>query len=928
MASKRKLESKPKQKPKRLYLIDGAGFYYRAYYGIRHNLTAADGTPTNATYGFATMFRKIIRDEKPDAIAIALDSREKTFRHEMYPEYKANRDAMPEDLAVQIPYIERMIKAHNVAILKKPGLEADDLLACATQRAVKHGYDVTIVTGDKDLMQLVTDRVTVLDPMKDKRIDPAGVKEKFGVPPELLGDMLALMGDKSDNIPGVPGVGEKTALALINEHGNLENVLKNTDKIKRPKLRQSLIDHAQDARLSRNLVELKTDLDMEMDIGSWQLPEPDTGKLKKLFAELNFKSLITELAESATELGGEKQSEPASLEASAVSEVKAEYSAVLTQKELKKLCVLLESSKGFAVDTETTSTEPMNAKLVGLSFSVSGSVSSSASEYKAYYVPVAHDYEGAPKQLSKKEALKTLKPVLENPKIEKYGQNIKYDKLVLAREGVDLHPVSFDTMVASYLLSPEDRRHGLGYIAQKYMGYKMVEYKDVAGKGAKEIPFSHVEVPTAADYSAEDADMTLRLTGILKKLLEKENLNSLYYDIELPLIDVLCGMEKNGILIDTRMLMDYSIELEKKLHQIEKEIYAAAGEEFNINSPKQLSEIFFEKLKLPTVRKTKTGYSTDQKTLETLAVNHPLPALILRYRTLSKLKSTYVDPLPQLVNAETGRIHTSFNQAVTATGRLSSSSPNLQNIPVRTEEGREIRRAFHADEGCKLISADYSQIELRILAHLSGDELLLESFKNDEDVHTRTAREIFGALAAGKPTSEMRRAAKAVNFGIIYGQTAFGLSRELGIGRGEAQSYIDSYFVRYRGVKEFIDETIERARKDLFVATIWGRRRKLPDLKSSNRNVREMAQRMAVNTIVQGSAADLIKLAMLKIGRMFAKTNTRMLLQVHDELIFESPDAELNGAAKKIKQAMETAADFSVPLKVKVSIGKNWGELN
>ncbi|MFQ5432120.1 MAG: DNA polymerase I [Nitrospinota bacterium] len=884
-------------KRKRLYIIDGAGFYFRAFYAIRGRFNAPDGTPTNAIYGFARMCEKIVRDEKPDALLIALDSKEKTFRHEMFPEYKSHRPAMPEELAVQLPYIEKLITAYNIPVLKEPGLEADDLIGCAARLAEKKGYEVVIVSGDKDLMQLIGDGITMFDPLKDKRIGVEEVKEKFGVEPARVMDVLGLWGDASDNIPGVPGVGEVTAKKLVAQFGDIENLIENADDIKKPKLQKAVIENADKARLSRDLATIKTDLDLKIDPDSWMVQNPDQKELAALFTQLNFKTFLKELAPAKTE-------------------VKRSYKTVLTESDLNGLLSKLKAANGFALDTETTSTEPMRAKLAGLSFSTKNG--------DGCYIPLGHDYVGAPKQLDKNSVLKKLKPILENPQIEKYGQNIKYDYIVLAREGIETDPLTFDTMLASYLLSPEERRHNLGHLSEKYLGHEMIEYKDVAGKGAKQVSFNQVEIEPAAEYSAEDADITFRLSGILNKEIQKNGLDDLFNKLEMPLIKILARMEQNGIAIDAKLLSGYSKELDKKLKIIEKQIYIEAGEEFNIASTKQLGTILFDKLKLQKGRKTKTGVSTDQKALEALAGEHPVPELVLRYRGLAKLKSTYVDPLPEMALPETGRIHTSFNQAMAATGRLSSSSPNLQNIPVRTEEGRKIREAFIAGGNSVLISADYSQMELRILAHLSGDKLLIESFNNDEDVHERTAREIFGAFAA----AETRAAAKAVNFGIIYGQTGFGLARQLGVSRGEAQSYIKSYFERYSGVKDFIENTKTEARKNGYVKTMAGRKRSLPEITSSNRNLREMAERMAVNTIVQGSEADLIKMAMIGIDYKLKKKKTVMLLQVHDELIFEAPKSEQKGVTPLIKKTMESVERLSVPLKVTVSAGRNWGELH
>ncbi len=887
-------------KPKRLFLIDGAGYYYRAFYGIRQRLTAPDGTPTNAVFGVANMFSRIIKDEKPDLLAIALDSPEKNFRHAIYPQYKEHRQRMPEELSVQIPLIERLIRGFNLHILKKSGMEADDLIGAAALKGAKLGYDVTIVSGDKDLMQLVGRGIRMFDPLKDAWYDEAGVKEKMGVPPERITDLLGLMGDASDNIPGVPGVGEKTARALLDRYSTLENVLDSAKEIEKPKLRQSLIENAELARLSQKLATISAETARDMNPASWVVEPPDSTELARLYKELGFKTLLDETAVVAKK------------------GAKREVNVVLSAKDLEHLVARLRTSGGFAVDTETTSVEPMRASLVGLSLSLK--------EGEAFYVPLAHDYDGAPDQIPKKVALDLLRPALEDEKVEKYGQNMKYDIIVLANEGVGIKPASFDTMIASYVTSAEERRHNLSHLAEKFLGRTMKEYSDVAGKGAKEVPFNKVGIPEAADYSCDDAETTLALTAVLRGEIKSLGVEELFYRLEMPLVGVLARMERNGILLDAKRLKNYSAKLEKQLAAMEGEVYAAAGEEFNISSPKQLSAVLFDRLGLPKVRKTKTGQSTDQDVLETLAaMGHPLPRLVLRHRLLSKLKSTYVDPMPHMILPSTGRIHTSFNQTGTATGRLSSSDPNLQNIPVRTEEGLEIRRAFRAGKGNLLISADYSQMELRVLAHMSGDALLLESFKRGEDVHFRTAREIFGDI--GEPTPEMRRVAKAVNFGIIFGQTAFGLSRELGVGRREAQGYIDNYFARYGGVKKFIDATIAAAREEKGVTTMMGRKRLLPTIASSNRMVREMAERMAVNTVVQGTAADLIKKAMLDIDSKIEGTEVKMLLQIHDELIFECPEKSRAAAAELVQGAMESVAKLRVPLKASVGWADNWGDI-
>jgi len=882
---------------KRIFLIDAPGFYYRAFFGIKGNLRSLDGRPTNAVYGFTRMIKKII-DEKPDYLLVALDSKAKTFRHEMYPDYKATRQKMPEDLSIQIPIIEKLIEVFNLPVLKMDGYEADDLIGTASVLSQKEGLDVTIYSGDKDLMQLVNDSVKVFDPLKEKLYGIDEVKEKFGVPPSLVIDMLGLMGDSSDNIPGVPGVGAKTARKLLLEYGSIKNLLLHTDDIKKPKLRESLKTNSDMAILSRELATIKTDIELTSNLESWATKEPDAKKSNELFKELGFKSMTIS---GKPEPKGEK----------------GKYKAIFSNSDFDELLSKLKKAKMISVDTETTSVEPVKAKLVGISLSIK--------EGEGFYIPLCHDYEDAPVQLSKSDVLAKLKPILEDEEIDKCGQNLKYDFILFKKEGIELKPIAFDTLIASYLLNAEERRHNLNFLAEKHLNYEMIRYEEVAGKGTKEIPFNKVGIETAVDYASEDADIALRLTNILKTEIDAKY-KKLYYDLELPLILVLAKMEMHGIKIDGDKLAIYSKELDEELQNLQAKIYQEAGEEFNIASPKQLAKILFEKLGLKVIKKTKTGASTDAKVLEALSDSHPLPALLLRSRTLAKLKGTYVDPMPQMADPQTGRIHTSFNQAMAATGRLSSSSPNLQNIPVRSEEGRKIRGAFNAEHGSLLISADYSQIELRILAHLSGDKLLTESFNKDEDVHERTAIEIFGAIGGTSPDS--RRIAKAVNFSIIYGKTAFGLARDLKIPRAEAVTYIDNYFDRYKGVKTFISDVVAEVKKKGYAETMMGRRRELPDINSSNKNIRDGAERMAVNSVVQGSAADLIKKAMLDIDREIKSAESKMLLQVHDELIFETPEGNANTLSSLIREKMESAWKLKVPLKVSLSSGKSWAELH
>ncbi|MDH4099638.1 MAG: DNA polymerase I, partial [Nitrospirota bacterium] len=710
-----------------------------------------------------------------------------------------------------------------------------------------------------------------------------------------------LMGDASDNIPGVPGIGEKTAIALIQEYGSIERLLAAASAISKPKLRENLLANTEQALMSRRLATIMTDLPVEVEYEQLLSREPDSAKLLALIKEFEFPSLLKEVNPPAEEGG-----------------VEADYRMVLTEDDLEELARQLAMSPAFAVDTETTSKDPMQADLVGLSFSIKGG--------EGWYIPMAHDYDGHPAQLPAKQVIERLRPLLESSAKKKTGQNIKYDYIVLKRAGIDLKGIAFDTMVASYCLNPGRMSHGLDAIALEHFNYRMLTYAEVCGSGAKQIPFSQVRVEIATRYSAEDADITWRLNEILAKLLEKENVAPLFYDMEMPLVEVLARMEMNGVKIDADLLGRMSVELDAKLKELMGRIHRLAGEEFNINSPKQLAEVLFEKLKLPPLKKTKTGYSTDVEVLQSLAGQHELPADILEYRSLSKLKSTYVDVLPAMINPQTGRVHTSFNQTVTATGRLSSSEPNLQNIPIRTELGRRIREAFIAEPGCLLLSADYSQIELRVLAHLSKDPILIDAFKRDEDIHTRTAAEVFGVFPQ-MVTSEMRRQAKVVNFGILYGMSPHGLAQDLGIPQKEAKRYIENYFARYPSVKSFLDTILEQGRATGYVTTMMGRRRAVPELHASNAVVRQAGERFAINTPIQGTAADLIKVAMIAIHRRLIneKLSSRMILQVHDELVFEVPEPELARMKQLVCEEMEGVAALEIPVKVDIELGRNWG---
>ncbi|MBC8199112.1 MAG: DNA polymerase I [Desulfobacteraceae bacterium] len=889
-------------KEKTLYLIDGSAYIYRAYHAIQ-SLTNSKGLPTNAAFGFTRTLLKLIEERAPEYLAMFFDAKGPTFRHKIYKEYKANRPPMPDDLSIQIPYIKDITKGFNMPVIEMPGYEADDLIGTLSTVAEKAGFHVVMVTGDKDFMQLVTDKITIWDPMKDKIIDAEAIQKTFGVEPLQIIDIMGLTGDTADNIPGVPGVGPKTAINLIKTYQSMELLYERIDTVKKKKLHENLVKYKDQAFLSRELVTINTSLPLSFNPEELKAKTPDNNILSRLFKDLEFRQL--------------QQAFPRKSDLS-----KKNYKTVFSIDEISDLVNNLERAGLFALDTETTSVNPMQAKLVGLSFS--------SRPDQAFYIPCGHDYPGVPDQPGLDEVLNLLKPVLENPDIKKIGQNIKYDWIVLARHGINLSGIVFDTMLASYLLNPSKRAHNLDQIALDFLDHRTITYSEVTGgKGKKGLCFSHVLIEKAGPYACEDADITLMAYDALKPMLKEARLEELFEKVEMPLVPVLMKMEMTGICIDREKLRSLSKSFEHQLEGLEGRIFAIAGEEFNINSSQQLGRILFEKLDLPVQKKTKkkTGYSTDVDVLTTLAAQHELPAIILRYRSLSKLKSTYTDALLELIHPETGRIHTSFNQTVTATGRLSSSDPNLQNIPVRTDDGREIRKAFIPKKGWSILSADYSQIELRILAHYSNDQILIKAFQDDEDIHTRTAAEVFQVFPSFI-TPELRQQAKVINFGIVYGMSAYGLSKELGISRKMATTYIENYFARYKGVKEFIDRTIEDAKQTKKTSTLLGRIRLLPDINSSNRNVREFAERTAINTPIQGSAADLIKVAMINVDMALKGKGlkTAMLLSVHDEIVFESPPDEIDLVQELVKNIMEGVWDLKVPLKVNVACGVNWAE--
>ncbi len=882
---------------KTLFLIDGSSYIYRAYHAVR-DLSTKEGFPTNAIYGFTNMLLKVLREQEPDYVAMVLDSPGPTHRHEIFPDYKANRPPMPDDLRVQIPRIEDLSKAFNIATLRLDGYEADDIIATLVDRFSEDVDDIVIVSSDKDFMQLVSQGVRMLDTMKDRWIGIDDVKERFGVDPEHVPDVLALIGDSSDNVPGLTGVGPKTAGKLISRFGDLESLFEHSDEIT-GKVGENLSSEADTVRLSFSLVTLDREVPLDVTLDNLSMKDPDDEALRTIFSELQFTRFLKDLSpKSSLDREG--------------------YRLVLTEHDLSELVTNLDSAGVFALDVETDSRDPIIANLVGISFSWE--------QGQAAYIPLAHRYLGVPDQLDTDKVKEALSTVLADPKKKKIGQNIKYDLQVLSRAGWPLEGIEFDTMVASYLVNPSRRSHSLTEIAAEYFNHTMISFKDVAGSGKKQIPFYEVHLEDACEYACEDSDVTYRAADLLGAEVKNLELSDLFRDVEMPLVQVLAQMELAGILLDTEHLAGLFGEVNDKLSALEGKIHREAGRDFNINSPRQLGQILFEELGLPVIKKTKTGYSTNADVLLELSEKHQLPAMVLDYRSLAKLKSTYIDSLPGLVNPETGRIHTSFNQAATATGRLSSSDPNLQNIPVRTELGRRIREAFIAPEGSVLLCADYSQIELRVLAHLSRDERLLAAFGEDGDIHEQTAREILGASQKVEP--ELRRQAKVVNFGIIYGMSAFGLGKELGIHPKEAADIISSYFETYSGVKEYIDRTLAQAAETGYVTTLFMRRRYLPELGSSNPNIRQLAERMAVNTPIQGTAADLIKIAMLHIQDQLKKElpEAMMLLQVHDELVFEVPEDKTEQVTGIVRPAMEGVMELAVPLVVDIGIGRNWTE--
>ena len=880
-----------------LFLVDASSYLYRAYFAIHQPMTTHKGLPTKAVYVITNMLWKVLREKDPEYVAIVWDARGPTFRHQLYDKYKANRPAMPDDLGIQIPYVREIVKAFGLIQLETDGYEADDIIATLVRHFTDR--DIVIVSSDKDLLQLIGPRVSVWDSMKDEVTDLTGFKQRFGIEPAQFLEVLTLSGDTADNIPGVPGVGPKTALKLIQKYGTVDNLISHLDELK-GKLRERLEASKDRLPLWRRLVRL-AETDVDLDINAYRRTPLDRERLRKLFQDLEFTSLLKNLVPEQT----------VSFEG---------YELIQSQEDLTRWAEMARQAREIVIDTETTSEYPMEAELVGISLCIDPP--------KAAYIPVGHRVQGP--QLDLSQVVKALGPIFSDRKIKKVGQNLKYDLIVLANHGMDLRGISGDTMVASYLLNPSRHHHNLAEIAQEVLGHSMISFKEVTAAQGKVKNFAYVPLATARDYSCEDAHVTSLVKEELWKRLKETGLWELFERVEVPLISILAQMEMNGVLVDREGLDRLSAEFSQRLSELEKEIFGLAGGPFNINSPKQLAEILFVRLKLPQIKKTrkKTGYSTDVEVLKELARYHELPARILAYRNLSKLKSTYVDGLKKMLNPETGRVHTSFNQTVTSTGRLSSSDPNLQNIPVRTEEGRRIRALFVAAPGNLLLSADYSQIDLRVLAHYSEDKRLVKAFEDEEDIHRITAAEVFDVFP-GLVTPEMRRMAKTVNFGIIYGMSAYGLARELGIKRREAKEFIDRYFERYPGVRRYMKEIVEKARKEGYVTTLLGRRRYIPDIKSRVKATREFAERTAINTPIQGTAADIIKLAMIKVDSNIRSRGLacRVLLQVHDELIIELPERDIEEVASMVKETMEGVIELAVPLKVNLSWGTDWAGL-
>jgi DNA polymerase-1 len=886
---------------KKLYLIDGNSLLYRSFFAIQR-LSTSKGFPTNAVFGFISMLKKLIEKEKPHYLGIVFDTKGPTVRHKAYKDYKAHRKPMPEDLVVQIPVIKKIIKAFKIPMFEQENYEADDVLGSLAHKASSKKVLSVIVTTDKDLFQLVDKSTIVYNPAKEITLDERKVKEHFGVSPSQIVDVLALWGDPSDNIPGVPGIGEKTSKSLINQFGSLEKLLKNLDKIQKAPLKEKIKQNLDQLELSQQLVTIEKGLDVKFNLADFAISEPNYEELIPIFQELEFSSLLAEYMKKP-------------------KSVKKHYKVIFEEKALRELIAKIKRAKFVSLDTETDSPFPTQARLVGLSFSIKPN--------HAFYLPLRHDYPNVPSQIPKEKALRLLEDVLSDPKIKKIGQNIKYDYIVLKREGIQVQGIDLDSMVLSYLLEPNWGKHNLNRLALSYLQVKTITYNEVVGKGKNEVTIDAVDINKVAPYACQDADLTLQLSSLLWPKVKEKKLDPLYRKFELPLIEVLADMEMWGVKIDTQALKKLSSELEYELGHLRKKIYDISGEEFNISSPQQLAHILFDKLSLPASRRTKMtkSYSTNVNILQELAPKYPIAQHTLEYRQLTKLKSGYADSLPLLLNPETGRIHTSYNQTVTATGRLSSSDPNLQNIPVRGDLGLRFREAFIPAQGHLFLSADYSQIELRVLAHLSKDPSLIETFLHDRDVHEETAERVFGSTSI-LPNQEKRRRAKIINFSMVYGASAFSLAKELETSTSEAQDFIDLYYEKYPKVREFLEKKVKDAQKKGFSETLFGRKRQVPELQHKDKMIRQAGRRIALNTPIQGSAADLMKKAMIDIWREMKKKGlqSKMILQVHDELVFEVPDKEKDEAEILVKERMENVFRLKAPLKVHLSWGVNWAE--
>ncbi|MFN3237181.1 MAG: DNA polymerase I [Pseudomonadales bacterium] len=887
-----------------LVLVDGSSYLFRAFHALP-KLMSTKGAHTGAIKGVVSMIKKLASDYQGSHICVVFDAKGQSFRNELYPEYKANRAKMPDDLREQIEPIQTIIRHLGLPLIIVDGVEADDVIGTYARLATEQKLPVVISTGDKDMAQLVNDHVTLINTMTDTTMDEAGVVEKFGVRPDQIIDYLALVGDSSDNIPGVPKCGPKTAVKWLTQYDSLEGVIAHADEVK-GKVGEYLRESIEHLPLSYQLATIKLDVDVPVAIEELNPDEPDVAALRELYLEYEFKQWVDELAQ------GDGQGVEA-------KKVEQRYELVLTEAQLKPWLEKLQTAELMAFDTETTSLDYMEAELVGVSCSVTPG--------EAAYIPCGHIYEGAPEQLGRDQLLQHLKPILEDDNIKKVGQNLKYDMSVLARYDVTMRGIAFDTMLESYVLNSVASRHNMDDLAMKYLGVSTTHFEDIAGKGAKQLTFDQIPLDVASHYAAEDADITLQLHETLWPKLQAEgDLQKVFTDIDLPLLSVLSKVERTGVLLDVDLLKQQSSELAERMEALTQEAYDLAGEEFNLGSPKQLQTIFFEKLKLPVIKKTPKGQpSTAEPILQELALDYPLPKVIMEYRALSKLKSTYTDQLPKQVKASTGRVHTSYHQAVAATGRLSSQDPNLQNIPIRTEEGRRVRKAFIAPKGYQLIAADYSQIELRIMAHLSGDAGLVSAFEAGEDIHRATAAEVFN-VAVDEVEDFQRRSAKAINFGLIYGMSAFGLARQLNIARGDAQEYIDLYFERYPGVRQYMDDTRASAAERGYVETLFGRRLYLPDITASNFQRRQAAERTAINAPMQGSAADIIKRAMLAVDQWLetSQLDARVIMQVHDELVLETAAGQVDEVVKGLSEIMSDAAELRVPLLVECGVADNW----